>query len=351
MQAKVEDARGGHLHHLHFQHHLGVGLVLRLQQLLGHAHRVRRVAHGQGVEALVNEHVAGLEHGLDHVQRGVGVDAGQVERAHDQFLVVLGLLRRIGVDHDGVVVDDLLAQLVLLQQQRYRVLDAHLAHEDGGFHVRAQVLVEDEIDAGHLRQHFEDGLQVGIAKLQGDRPLQLAAQLRVRLRGACLHVFDVAAQGHALLVLRVQTQDFAHVAFGTEQVALAQRRLAKRYAFVQGADQLQLANAFLGAAVVRLQGEHPAVAHPGIGEVMADAVAVGLANQGLDRRLAAVGQGDIQLCITRIVAQGLFQASDAGLVLALFHQLVAVLANRTGAATGNGHAQRHEQKRSRLAQL
>ncbi|MNP06426.1 hypothetical protein D3C76_984070 [compost metagenome] len=175
--------------------------------------------------------------------------------------------------------------------------------------------------------------------------------MRVRLRGACLHVFDVAAQGYALLVLRVQTQDFAHVTFGTEQVALAQRRLAKRYAFVQGADQLQLANAFLGAAVVRLQGEHPAIAHSGIGEVMADAVAVGLANQGLDSRLAAVGQGDIQLCVTRVVAQGLFQAGDAGLVLALFHQLVAVLANRTGAATGNGHAQRHEQKRSRLAQL
>ncbi len=158
LQAEVEDARGGHFHHLHFQHHLGVGLVLRLQQLLGHAHGIGGVAHGQGVEAFVDEHVARLEHGLDHVQRGVGVDAGQVEGAHDQFLVVLGLLWRVGVDHQGVFVDDLLPQLVLLQQQCHGVLDAQLAHEDGGLHVRAHVLVEDEVDAGDLGQHLEDGL-------------------------------------------------------------------------------------------------------------------------------------------------------------------------------------------------
>jgi len=351
LQAKVEDARGGDFHHLHFQHHLGVGLVLRLQQLFGHAHGVGGVTHGQGIEAFVDEHVTGLEHGLDHVQRGVGVDAGQVEGAHDQFLVVLGLLRRIGVDQQGIVVDDLLPQLVLLQQQRHGVLDAHVTHEDGGLHVRAQVLVEDEVDAGDLRQHLEDGLQAGVAKLQGDRALQLAAQLRVRRCSAGLDVLDVGAQGHALLVLWVQAQHFAHVALGAEQVALAQRSLAQRDTLVEGADQLQMADAFLGTAVVRLEGQHPAVAGAGAGEVMADAVGIRLADQRFHRGLATVGQGDVQLRVARVLAQGLFQAGNAGLVLALLHQLGAVLAHPAGAAAGNGHAQRQEHERSRLARF
>ncbi|EJT84179.1 hypothetical protein PPS11_25000 [Pseudomonas putida S11] len=84
---------------------------------------------------------------------------------------------------------------------------------------------------------------------------------------------------------------------------------------------------------------------------MADAVGVGLGQQRLDRGLAAVGQGDVQLGVTWVFAQGFFQAGDAGFVLALLHQLFAVLAYRTGAAAGNGHAQRHKQERSRFAQL
>ncbi|MCY1445756.1 hypothetical protein D9M71_622850 [compost metagenome] len=175
--------------------------------------------------------------------------------------------------------------------------------------------------------------------------------MRVGLRGARLDVLDVAAQGNALLVLRVQPQHFAHIALGAEQVALAQRRLAQGHAFVEGADQLQLADAFLGTAVVRFQGQHTAIAQAGAGEVMTDAVGISLAQQRLDRGLAAVGQGDVQLGVTRVLAQGLFQAGDAGFVLALPHQLFAVVAYRTGAAAGNGHAQRHKQERSRLAQL
>jgi hypothetical protein len=35
-----------------------------------------------------------------------------------------------------------------------------------------QVLVEDEVEAGDLRQHFENGLEVGVAKFQGHRPFE-----------------------------------------------------------------------------------------------------------------------------------------------------------------------------------
>ncbi|MNH16220.1 hypothetical protein D3C79_758510 [compost metagenome] len=84
---------------------------------------------------------------------------------------------------------------------------------------------------------------------------------------------------------------------------------------------------------------------------MADAVAVRLGQQRFDGSLAAMGQGDVQFGVARVVTQGLFQASDAGLVLALFHQVLAVLANGAGTAAGDGHAQGQEQERSWLAQL
>ncbi|MNP17694.1 hypothetical protein D3C76_1101320 [compost metagenome] len=84
---------------------------------------------------------------------------------------------------------------------------------------------------------------------------------------------------------------------------------------------------------------------------MADAVAVGLAQQRLDRRLAAMGQGDVQLGVARVFTQGLFQTRDPGFVLPLLHQFCAVFTYRTGATACDGHAQRQKQERSRLAQL
>ncbi|MNH10078.1 hypothetical protein D3C79_695460 [compost metagenome] len=277
LQAELEDSRTRDLHHLDFQHHFRIGLVLRLQQFFSHAHRIGGIAHGQGVEAFIDEHISGLEHGLDHVQRGVGVDAGQVKGAHDQFLIVLGLLRRVRVDQQGVVVHHFLVQLVLFQQQRHGIFNAHVLDEDGRLHVRTQVLVEDEIEPGHLRQHLKDGFQVGIAKLQGHRPFHFRAQLRVRLGGAALHQFDVTAQGQALSVLRVELEHFTHVPLGTEQVTATQRCLAEGDALVEVVDLFKLAHRLLGPAVVRLQGQHPAVAHACTREVVAAAVAISLA--------------------------------------------------------------------------
>ena len=83
---------------------------------------------------------------------------------------------------------------------------------------------------------------------------------------------------------------------------------------------------------------------------MTNAIGIGLGQQRLHRGLAAVCQGDVQLGVARVFEQGLFQLRDARLVLALPHQLVAVLAYRIGSAAGNGHAQRHEQERGRFAQ-
>ncbi|MCY1416503.1 hypothetical protein D9M71_320100 [compost metagenome] len=241
LQPEIADALAVHFHHLHFQHHFRVGLVLRIEQLLRQPDGVRGIAHGQGVEALVDEHVAGLEHGLDHVQRGVGVDVGQVEGAHHQLLVILGFLRRVGVDQDGVLVHHFLVQLVLLQQQFHGVLDAYIAYEDGGLEFGAQVLVEDEVQPCDLGQHLEDDLEVGIAKLQGDRPLQACAQLRVGYVGAALDLIDGAAHFQGAFVLGIQIENVAHLAVGPDQVAAAQVGLGLDHARIEGAQVLELA--------------------------------------------------------------------------------------------------------------
>ncbi|MNH10265.1 hypothetical protein D3C79_697390 [compost metagenome] len=350
LQAELEDPRAGHFHHLHFQHHFRVGLILGLQQFLGHAHGIGGVAHGQGIETLVDEYVAGLEHGLDQVQCSVGIDAGQVEGTHHQFLVILGLLWRVRVDQQGVVVHHLLVQLVLLQQQGHGVFDTHVTDEDGCLHVRAQVLVEDEVQPRHLRQHLEDGLQVGVAKFQGHRPFELAAQLWVGPGGAALHQLDVLAQGQAAFVLRVEQQHFAHVPLGAEQIAPTQRRLAQGDALAKIAHLFDLAYRIQGPAVVRLQGQHPAVAAARTAEIMAAAVAVGLGQQRFDCLAPALDQGDVQLGVARVLLERFFELSDPGLILPFTDQGLGVLAHTGGAATGQGDTQGKHQVRRFVAE-
>ncbi|MCY1431702.1 hypothetical protein D9M71_476770 [compost metagenome] len=229
-------------------------------------------------------------------------------------------------------------QLVLLQQQRHGIFNAHIAHEDGGLHVRTHVLVEDEVEPGHLRQHLEDGFQVGVTKLQGYRAFHLGPQLRVGLRGAALYQLDVLAQGQAILVLRIEQEHFAHVPLGAEQIALTQRRLAEGHALIDVADLFDLAYRFLGAAVVGFQGQHPPIAHPRALKVMAAAVAVGLGQQRFNRLTTALDHGNVQLGVAWILLECLLEHGDTCLVLPFSDQRLAILAHATGAATGQGNA-------------
>ena len=160
-------------------------------------------------------------------------------------------------------------QLVLLQQQRHRVFDAHVTHEDRGFHVRTQVFVEDEIQPRDLRQHFENGLEVGVAKFQGHRPVELGAQLRIGNHIAALHQTNVALQLQRPLVGRVEFEDLFDLAVGAVDVAATQVTPGQFELLVHAAQVFELTQRILGAPVVRLDGQHAAVSRAGRNEIAA----------------------------------------------------------------------------------
>ena len=170
------DARGGELvggdfQHLDFQHHFRLALVLVGDQLLRHADRLGRVAHHEQVQLLVDEEVTRLDELAHHVGGLLHVRVGEVEAAHHQVLVVPGLRRRVGIDQDGVVVEDLAVELVGHQHEADHFLDGGVAHEHGGLRLGLHVLVEDEVEAGLARDQLEHRAQRRIAELHGDGAL------------------------------------------------------------------------------------------------------------------------------------------------------------------------------------
>ncbi|MNP24161.1 hypothetical protein D3C76_1169070 [compost metagenome] len=83
----------------------------------------------------------------------------------------------------------------------------------------------------------------------------------------------------------------------------------------------ELAHGVLGATVVRLDGQHPAVAHAGRSEITLGAVHVGLGQQCRDRPGAGAVEGNVQLGVARVFPQALLDPGQAGFVLPLLDQL------------------------------
>ena len=172
---------------------------MRGDQLFRHADDVRRVAQHQQIDALVNENILDLEHGLEHGHGLFEIGVLNVEAAQQQVLIFLLFSRGRRVDHDGVFGNDLLFQLRRNQDQVDGVFDAHLLHKNGDAGVGAHILVEDEVDAGITRQCFEHGTQAGVAELQGDRAFLAGLEHGNRSAESHALAVDLAAQfGDAL---------------------------------------------------------------------------------------------------------------------------------------------------------
>ncbi|MNM16641.1 hypothetical protein D3C81_268910 [compost metagenome] len=208
-----------------------------------------------------------------------------------------------------------------MQQQLHGVFDAHVTHEDRGFHVRAQVLVEDEVQTGNLGKHFENGFQVGVAKFQGHRFVEAGAQLRIRNHVAALHQANVALQFQRAFVVRVQFEDLPHLAFGPVDVAPAQVATGQFEFFIEAAHVFQLTHGVLGAAVVRLDGQHPSVTHARRSEIALGAVHLGLGQQRGDSAGTGGVEGNVQLGVARVFAQPFLDPGQAGFILTLFDQV------------------------------
>ena len=202
-EAELEQAVPRHLEDLDFEHHLGLGQVLSGNEALGEADRGRRVLDHQQVDLLVDENVARLDQGADHVRGLLDVGVGEVEALHHQLLVLAQLLRRVGEDEHGVLVEDLLLQLVGEQGHADRVLDGRVAQRDAGALVGAHVAVEDEVDAGGALQHLEHVAHRHLAQLDRDRLQDRGPQLHGDDHRLHQLVVDGALQATGVALLRV----------------------------------------------------------------------------------------------------------------------------------------------------
>ncbi len=180
IDADVEQPRALDLEHLHLQHHLRIGEVLRGDHLFREADRGGRVAQGDAVELLVRVDVARLQHGLHHRQHVLGLGVGQVERAHAQLGIVLLLGRGVRVDQHRVLVEHLALELVGGRQHADHVVDAHVADRQRHLEVGTHVVVEDEVQSGGPRERLEHGLEARLVEVQRDGLAQRRREFRRR---------------------------------------------------------------------------------------------------------------------------------------------------------------------------
>ena len=164
LQARAQD-----LQYLDLEHHLGFGVVLHRDEVLGQADHIRRVTDDQQVELLVDEGVLGLEHGLDHALRLLHIGVLEVKAADDQVLVFAHLGRGGRIHQHGVLVQHLARQLVGVKQQGDRILDQHILDRNADADIRAHLLVKNKIQAAALGQRVKHLAQADIAELQPDR--------------------------------------------------------------------------------------------------------------------------------------------------------------------------------------
>ena len=349
--ARVGDAEVAHLgardfEDLEFEHHLGVGPVLRRDQPLGGADDVGRVAHHQQVDTFVDEDVACLEHRAQQVERLLRVGVAEVEGAHHQLLVLAQLLRRVRVDQHGVVGEDLLFELVVLDQQVERVLDPHVAHEDRGLEVGPDLAVHDEVDAGRTRQRFEHQLERGVAEFERDGFLQPRLQHRHRQRLLALLLAQRAVEFARAGVGRVLGQDCldhqvgaGHVAGGQPGAGVAGEHLVA----ARGLDPVQ---AGAGPRMLAIDAEHLGVGTRRGVELAGGVFGAGQREQAVEHPVPRLEILQASLGVARVRLHLGLVARQAFLVVALF-DLGLELRGRWRRAAGRAPQQRQRDQQPR----
>ena len=119
----------------------------------------------------------------------------------------------------------------------------------------------------------------------------------------------------------IQFENLPDLTLGAVDVAAAQVATGQFEFLVEAAHMLELAQGVLGAAVVRFDGQHPAVRHACRGEITLGAIHVGLGQQRRDRTGTGAVEGNVQLGVARVFPQALLDPGQAGFVLPLLDQL------------------------------
>ena len=167
---------------------LRLRLVVRLDDLLRHLHAVGRVADGDRVEPVVLRQLARVQERPQQHLHVLDVGVAQIERLHDQVVVLLVLLLVVVGDQDGVLVPDLEEVLVHGHQGVEGLLERHVGKIDGGLLVEVEPVVVDEVDPGGLAQGVVDLLDGLVLRRRVQVRRHPAGRLRFRLFLELLHL-------------------------------------------------------------------------------------------------------------------------------------------------------------------
>ena len=214
-QADFIDLGAGDFQHFQLHHDLGLGDIEVLHEAVDQADHLGRVAHHHQVEALVDEDVAGLGHGAHQGLGLLGIGVGQEVALGDGVEHVALLLLCGGEDEHGVVVEQLVAELLGAQDDAQGLVHRDVAQEDGGLVVAAHVLVEDEVEVGRAGQGLEHALERGFAEFQRDglgADRQGLRGLFAGLVGA--DVFHAVEQAAGTRVVGLLSEQLAQRGFG-----------------------------------------------------------------------------------------------------------------------------------------
>src|SRR5688572_28563436 len=190
--AELKEPGTADLEDLDFEHHLGLGQVLRGDQALGDVDRVRRVLQHKQVDLLVEEDVAGLDERPDHVRSLRDVVVHEVERLDHELLVLAQLLRGVRIDEDRALVQFLVLERIGERDEVDRLFYARVADRDARALIGAHIAVEHEGHAGRVAEDFEYRPQRDIAQLEryglrrGPEPRHRRGRFRQTLVDAAL---------------------------------------------------------------------------------------------------------------------------------------------------------------------
>ncbi len=250
------------------------------------------------------------------------------------MLVLLLLVGIVRVDHHHVGGEDLARQGTLIEHQVDSLLDRHVLDEYGGLAVALDVLVEDEVDAGLPRQHFEHHLGGCIAELQRHftvvpcfqawrdrrRPTRRSNRGGQILRG--LEARILPEDDSQLRLRRVVILALEVLAGRGDRGALA------RIAIEHGEPAVS-------TVVGRVDHQHAPIGQSRGIELSRGSCTIGNTDQPLDRFVTSCLQIQTVAYVPRVLADRFAELRNAALVIPSCNRIETLLVQPVGRTTGD----------------
>ncbi len=185
--AEVDELLGAELEELDVDDDLGLGLVVHLDEPLGHGDLVGGVADDDRVELRDRRHPPQVEEAADHRRDVLHVAVREEERPDDLVFVLLAVLLRVLRDEDRLLVDHLVEVPRLPHRRLEGLLEGKVPKVDREL-VVLQLRVEDDVDPGRGAEGLVDLLDRRVGRKRDvDRLVRRRVQHR-RRRPAALRL-------------------------------------------------------------------------------------------------------------------------------------------------------------------